>query len=405
MQDVMSNSFRRRLIRAMLQDPAVLAEARRFIHPDDFADGRERSLVTLVLDHWDRHREPLDRQAFEERASEIGLDEEAADEVADEFYQSPGQTAFVRDRVIDFARKRRLGAALEQAASMLDSEAWDDILAVLRAAEAYGDTSDRRALIFPRDEDKLRPERDGMAVATGIELFDSVMRGGLPGGSLGLVVAPPNHGKSSLMISIAKQALLAGVSVAHFTLEMTIEQTYRRYKPVTRGPRRRSRAPLTVVGRASGSLTVQGIHEDIRQICQDGFRPGLIVVDYAALLRAPRQFDQKRHELAEIFKELRGLAQQLDVPVWTAHQSNRAGMESDYKSRRVIGIEDLAECFEIAAIVDVMLSINATNEERESDIARLFLAKNRLGPAHSQCLVHCDYEICEFTDRATTAGL
>lgn len=420
MADMLSNAFRAKLLRAMLCDPTLLREARRFIDPTDFAQGRERDLVTFTLAHFDKYGQPPDQFVFKERASDLGIDEDSLPEVLEDIFRTPSQLDYIKSHIVEFSRTRRMAAALEEAAGMLGTRDWDEILTVLRAAEIHGDTSERRMAVFPRDALEIEQREPTITVPTGISSIDAHLPGGLPSQAIGVVMAPPNHGKSSLLIYMGGRALRRGFSVVHFTLEMTIEQVHNRYdatlgglsrilnrKPT--GPRRanqRGSGPrLVVIARNAGSLTVNGMREDLRAAwIESGTRPGLVVVDYPALMRSSRVYEQKRHELADIYRDLHGLAQQLDIPIWAAHQTNRQGMESYRSDRKVITIEDTAECFEIAAIVEVMVSINATPEEREGNLSRLFLAKNRLGPGFQVSLVYCDYESCHFTDEESNSG-
>ena len=64
-----------------------------------------------------------------------------------------------------------------------------------------------------------------------------------------------------------------------------------------------------------------------------GFKPGLIIIDYADIMRSTRQYDSLRHELKLIYEELRNLAMELGIPVWTASQANR---EEGFLLQRIV---------------------------------------------------------------------
>ena len=59
------------------------------------------------------------------------------------------------------------------------------------------------------------------------------------------------------------------------------------------------------------------------------FVPSLIIIDYADIMRSSRRFDSLRHELKLIYEELRNLAMDLNVPIWTASQANRDAANAD----------------------------------------------------------------------------
>lgn len=397
----------------------MLREARRFINPDDFAVGRERDVVTFTLAHFDQHGVPPDQFVFQERAGDLGLDDDEVEELIGEYFDDPGQTEFVKSTIIEFARTRRLAAALEEAAGMLGVEDWNAVTSVLRAAEIYGEVSDRDIAVLPFDRDVMHQFTNLRRVATGISNIDEDLGGGLPVGHLGCVMAPPNHGKSSFLINLGAEAIKRRISVVHFSFEMSVSQIAQRYnaclggldifevsgvKRKKNGPKKKSgvirKAQLVIIGRPAGSLTPAGLREDVRTVIQDRrIQPGLILIDYPALMRSSRQYNEKRHELADIFRDLYAFSRSTQVPIWGAHQTNRGGMESDRSARRVITMSDSSECFEIAQIVDVMVTLNMTDGERSDGLMRLHVAKNRIGPANATYPVNADLKNCRFFDQ------
>ena len=56
------------------------------------------------------------------------------------------------------------------------------------------------------------------------------------------------------------------------------------------------------------------------------------------MLRPDRQQGEKRHELEETYESLRALAQIYEIPVWTASQTNRSGLNAE-----VITMEAISE--------------------------------------------------------------
>ena len=71
--------------------------------------------------------------------------------------------------------------------------------------------------------------------------------------------------------------------------------------------------------------TVNNIRAHVEKLNARGFKPDLIIIDYADILRSTRQYDAKRFELQLIYQELRAYASEIDVPIWTASQSNATG--------------------------------------------------------------------------------
>jgi hypothetical protein len=103
----------------------------------------------------------------------------------------------------------------------------------------------------------------------------------------------------------------------------------------------------------------------------------MIIVDYADLLKPTAsgfKTQELRHSLGNIYEELRGIGQVWDIPVWTASQTNRSGLNAD-----VITMESISEAFSKCFVADFICSISRTVEDKTENKGRMFVAKNRNG--------------------------
>ena len=55
-------------------------------------------------------------------------------------------------------------------------------------------------------------------------------------------------------------------------------------------------------------------------------------------MKSTQHFSEKRHQIGLIYEELRGVAGEFDIPIWTASQANRSSLEED-----VIGADKVSE--------------------------------------------------------------
>ena len=115
------------------------------------------------------------------------------------------------------------------------------------------------------------------------------------------------------------------------------------------------------------------------------FVPHVIIVDYADIMRSTRSYDSLRHELKLVYEELRNLAMDLNVPIWTASQANRDSANSD-----IVGLENMSEAYGKAMVADVVVSISRKAMEKSTGAGRLFVAKNRAGRDGLVFPVHID---------------
>jgi replicative DNA helicase len=106
-------------------------------------------------------------------------------------------------------------------------------------------------------------------------------------------------------------------------------------------------------------------------------RPAILFIDYADLIQAESQYKDYRHTLAKIYREVRGLGDEFDIPVWTASQTNREG-----EDKEIINLKYLAEAYEKAQIADIVITICQNVTDKNSDLLRMYLGKVRNGEAH-----------------------
>ena len=115
----------------------------------------------------------------------------------------------------------------------------------------------------------------------------------------------------------------------------------------------------------------------LEKIRQTEMEIDMIVVDYGDLLKSSvvRKNSEKRHELESIYEELRGIGQEFGCPIVTASQTNRKGLNEE-----VITMESISEAFNKCFVADFIISLSRTIKDRNCNIARIFVAKNRNGP-------------------------
>jgi len=231
--------------------------------------------------------------------------------------------------------------------------------------------------------------------------------GGLPPGSLAFFLAASNGGKSAALIHISHDAALQGHNVLYVSAELSEDMIKRRfdscmtgigihdikkYAGTVRGKIISSPQFMATAGRIHivevpmGTCRPSDIDILIEKLRKKGFNTNLLVVDYADNLRPERKFDAYRLEVSQIYKDLRAIAQKNKLVCWTASQMNDAGTEAAEKKNGVITIRHVNESRGKIHLADLCIAIARTQEEKDSNIARLVLLKNRLGSGDGACV-------------------
>jgi len=121
------------------------------------------------------------------------------------------------------------------------------------------------------------------------------------------------------------------------------------------------------------------------------WHPEVIILDYMDLLVSRNQaynkddYTRQKH----VANEVRGLAKNENVLIFTATQTNRSGAGED----EVVDLTKAAESFGKQFSLDYIVSLNQTRADRTSTPPRLrmFIAKNRNGPKHELITCTIDY--------------
>ena len=331
------------------------------------------ALLRTELNHHDKATATLVREFYARIHTSEGVEE----------------AMYVKDKAIDFCRKQALKGAMLKSAKLLNTSSFDEIEKVIKDALVLG-TDNNFGHDFHRDILRRFELAARNPISTGWPRMDEICKGGLGSSELGVVVAPTGAGKSMVLVHLATRALLEGKTVVYYTLELKDTVVGQRFDccisdvPLT-DHRMRKEEILRKIEDVDGTLiikeyptksaSVQTLKNHIEKLRKRGIEPDMVLVDYADLLRPPRSTGEKRHELEETYEGLRGLAQTYEIPIWTASQTNRGGLNAE-----VITMEAISEAFNKCFVADFIFSLSRTVQDKQANKGRLFIAKNRNGP-------------------------
>lgn len=240
------------------------------------------------------------------------------------------------------------------------------------------------------------------AVPLGFALVvDEYFKGGIAPGELLSFLSWPGGGKTTFLVNSGAGAFLAHKRVLHVTTEIHGPRVASRYDsalaafcPVDMEFKQFVQACIAGGSRlyikdvSDTAVTPAALESFIRRELPD--KPHVLVVDYADELLSSRKYEEKRHELSLVYKELRQLASRLGVPVLTATQATREALK-----KRDAELEDCAESFGIARITDHILSVNP---QENTDEVVLKVVKSRRRSSRPKWLLTADYDNCRVSD-------
>jgi archaellum biogenesis ATPase FlaH len=374
------------------------------LQPEFFGNQLAGLLMTLVHFHEEFYHSVPDHTVLRDMAIALpqvpdNLRQPLLQHIDTVFSSPPTNSVYLSARVQELGRKRALRAAVVRVAelneSTNDDSALDTIQDVMSAALSMS-VSDPNPVVSVKSNyhtilNWCSSSQDE-AVATMLPSVDRMLRGGILPGELGVILAPPNRGKSLVLVNLGCGAQAAGNTVLFISNEDGVKGI---------GPRVLSRMtgiPVNDLGSKSQQVErelktlfkmfntdfrivyrtpmrtgVQDIRALLDQLENNShFKPKVVIIDYADRLKPAKKRKEKWDELVDIYIDLKALAEEKHIAIWTASQSNREGFAKD-----ILDLDNTAGAFQKTGEADIVGAYCQSPEEREAGEARIHWAKLR----------------------------
>lgn len=232
-----------------------------------------------------------------------------------------------------------------------------------------------------------------------LQYLNKITKGGVERKTLNVILAGTGVGKTLAMCHLAAAAFMEGKKVLYITLEMSEEKILERIDAnlmnislddLQKIPRELWEKKIeTVKSKSIGAIQVKeyptaqaGINHFRHLLTElqlkSKFIPDIIFVDYlniAASARIKLGSNVNSYQYVKsVAEELRGLAQEYNLPVWTATQTNRAGFNSTD-----VGLENTSESFGVPMTADFLIALTRTEELDKLGQIVVTQLKNRYG--------------------------
>jgi len=397
MQDTLSeygHTFQTKVISCLISDKAFLGQVSDLLEPGYFESQYNNWIVEKILDYHRKFKSSPTAEVFksllipvEDKLLRAGI----VDNLKESYkLQNSPDLEYVKNEVIEFSKNQRMKQAILTSVDLLKSGKFDQIKKTVDSALKAGSDKDI-GHIFKLHIEERYSEGARTCVATNWDVINDIMSGGLANGELGVVVAPAGGGKSWGLINLAANAVKQGKTVIYYTLELNAYYVGRRIDAYL------TKIPFQNLGEEHSRERIQEVMEGLEgnliikyyptrtasittltshiQKCIDqGQKPDMIVLDYADLIR-PAKASDKRLELNDIYEDLRGIAGEYDIPIWTASQSSRSSTDDE-----VIEGNKVSESYNKIMIADFVMSLSRKLNDKIGGTGRWHIIKNRFGP-------------------------
>jgi archaellum biogenesis ATPase FlaH len=384
--------FQVKVIAALFTDRIFLQQIADIIQAEYFESDANSWLLEIVLEHFRQYKAPPSKDVLKVKITEIENDilkTAVLEQLKEVFrYMESDDLSFVKDEILKFCKNQEIKRAIMDSVSLLKMGNYDEIKSKMDSAMKAGADTDI-GLDYVNNVGARYNEAARHTITTGWDVIDDLMDGGLAPGELGVVMAPAGIGKSWMLINIGANAVRAGKTVIHYTLELNENYVGQRYDSVLTGinaqtlkhhqdtvedKMRSLTGELTIKYYPTKSVGVMALKAHIEKTIMQGKTPDLIIVDYGDLLKVNTKKD-KHEALEDLYEELRGMAGEYKIPVWTASQAGRSALEED-----IIEADKIASSYGKVMVADFLMSLSRKVEDKMSGTGRGHVIKNRFGP-------------------------
>tara|TARA_R110001592_G_scaffold114630_2_gene314619 strand:+ start:14557 stop:15921 length:1365 start_codon:yes stop_codon:yes gene_type:complete len=384
-------NFQIKVISALLTNKDFLVNIHDILDETDFGSDANKWIIKNILSYYAKyHTTPsmdilkVELQKVKNEVLQLSIKEQ----LRAAYSASSDDLEYVREEFSTFCKNQQLKKALLSSVDLLQAGDYDSIKLMVEGALKAGQDK-KIGHEYIKDVESRYRKDNRVTIPTPWPQINELIQGGLGNGDFGLIFGNPGGGKSWSLVALGGHAVKLGYNVVHYTLELGEDYVGRRYDafftavPVNKILEEREKVEhvvetlegqLVIKEFAMGRATITTVESHIQKLKSLGINPDLVIIDYVDLLKSNRNSTDRKFEIDDIYTSTKGLARELNVPIWSVSQVNRAGSKDD-----IIEGDKAAGSYDKMMITDLAISLSRKKEDKVNNTGRLHIMKNRYG--------------------------
>ena len=388
------HTFQIKSIASLMKNQSFLEQIHDILDEKHYDSDSLKWIVKECKKYYDEYRKCITLDVFKVKTSEVENDilkTSIVENLKEVFrhLESP-DLEYIQDRTIEFFKNQTLKSAIIQSVDIMESKGdFEQIKRLVDDALNAGTERNIGHEYIEHIEDRYS-ETARTTVPTGWDVIDDLTQGGLGGGELGVIVAPAGVGKTWVLAAIGANSMKKGRHIVHYTLELNEAYVGLRYDSIFTGVANQNlkyhkddvqsemdklKGDLVIKYYPTKSASVNTLSAHLKRLTTLGTKVDMVVVDYADILKDTGGAREVRHALGNIYEDLRGMAGEFQIPIWTASQANRSALDED-----VIEATKVSESYQKIMTADFVMSLSRKVEDKIGNTGRFHVIKNRFGP-------------------------
>ena len=387
-------SFQSKVVSALLTDGKFLDTISEVATSKFFENDANKWIVSEILLYHEDYKKPPTLDVFKGQLAKLDneiLKKTVVEQLRHVFTQIGNvDLDYIKNEFTNFCINQNLKGVILQSVDLLKAGNYDRIKDLVDKATKIGNDTDLGTDYIESFEDRVT-ELKRNVVPTNWQPINDLMDGGLGPGELGVVVAPSGVGKTWILTALGASAVRQGLSVVHYSLELSEHYVGQRYDTVfskipSANIKERKNEVREKIKSLKGNLLIKyfppkgvsskKVAQHIDKMIANDNKPDLIIIDYADLLLShSNKTDSTYAEQGGVYIDLRGLSGEYGIPIWTASQTNRSAIDSE-----VIEADKISDSYAKVMNADFIMSWSRKSKDKLNNTARCHVMKNRFGP-------------------------